>query len=130
MHNSVPTTGFISTDHRNPAGYTIRLTLAAPARPTSSSTWPTSRRSAPTTGAKISLGLATRADAPRFGAFLRTAFRGATFRAANFRVAFFAVRARAAPFVTELREVGRVIRFLAMCPRKQGRSSRARDRDG
>src|SRR5262245_6139462 len=102
MHNSVPTTGFISTDHLNPGGYTIRLTLPAPALPTSSSTWPTSRRSAPTTGAKISLGRAAPADAPCFEAFLGTAFRGAAFRAATFRGAFFA-----AFFVADRREVGR-----------------------
>src|SRR5215203_155306 len=114
MHNSVPTTGFISTDHRNPTGYTIRLTLAAPALPTSSSTWPISRRSAPTTGAKISLGRARRADAPRVGAFRRAALRGTAFRAATFRGVFFA-----ALFGTDRREVGRVTRFLAMCPRKR-----------
>src|SRR6185369_1591533 len=112
MHNSVPTTGFISTDHRNPGGYTIRLTLPAPALPTSSSTWPASRRSAPTTGAKISLGRATRADARGFAAFRRVALRGAFFRAASFCVVFFAVL-----LVADRREAGRVTRFLAICPR-------------
>src|SRR5438105_5242070 len=49
IHRSVPTIGFMSTDHRNPAGYTIRLTRPAPARPTSRRTPPMSRRSAPLT---------------------------------------------------------------------------------
>src|SRR6476620_9862662 len=43
MQRSVPTVGFMSTDQRNPGGYTMRLTRASPARPTSRRTWPTSR---------------------------------------------------------------------------------------
>ena len=50
MQRSVPTSGFMSTDQRNPGGYTTRFTRAAPARPISSRTPPTSLRVAPRTG--------------------------------------------------------------------------------
>src|SRR6267143_6241096 len=53
MHRSVPTRVFMCVDHRNPGGYTMRLTRQAPALTTSNRTPPISRRSAPFRGAII-----------------------------------------------------------------------------
>src|SRR5688572_7964523 len=114
MQSSVPTTGFMSLDQWNPAGYTIRFTRAAPALPTSSSTWPISRRSAPFTGAKSSLGRRAAARFAFFGAAFLAALpavlRGAARRAADF---FFGAAAR----VLVRRDADRAERFLAMRPR-------------
>src|SRR5689334_4971345 len=109
MQRSVPTTGFMSFDQRNPTGYTIRFTRAFPALPTSSSTWPISRRSAPRTGAKISLGRA----AARFTFLGAAFFFGAGFFAAGL---FAALRAgaRFTAFLTAFLTAFFCARFLAI----------------
>src|ERR1044072_2002948 len=103
MQSSVPTTAFMSVDYRNPDGETTGFTRALPA-------WPISRRSAPFTGAKSSLG---RRGAGRFAffgaAFFAAAFFGAL-RAAAFLAVFRGAALRAAGFFAALV----FARFLAM----------------
>src|SRR3989442_10243578 len=58
MQRFVPTIDFMWVDHRNPGGYTRRLTRPSPVRRTSSWTPPTSRWSASFMGARSgSVGL-------------------------------------------------------------------------
>ena len=96
----------------------MRFTLALPALPTSRSTWPISRLSAPATGANIVPG-------HRDAAVRRTPFRVAAFFAALRGAAFFAARlatgrrlrdARVEAF-SERRAAGNALRFLAITPR-------------
>src|SRR6185436_18168575 len=98
----------------------MRFTRALPALPTSSSTWPISRRSAPFTGAKISLG---RRATTRRRAFLGAAFFGVAFFFAALRVA----TPRAVTLLLtaargfETRRAERAERFLAIVARMLAR---------